>query len=93
MSAWKIESLPEALETALRVGRQTDTCSCDDEPHQNAMHDLANDLPDLIGPVGMHPDGSADPRVEAGAAALRSLGVPRQRAWDYADAALRAVFS
>lgn len=44
-------------------------------------------------PVGMRPDHTADPRVEAGADALQALGVPAQRSWDYADAVLRAALT
>lgn len=47
---------------------------------------------DLLDPVGMRPDGTADPRVESGADALQALwDVPRQRSWDYSDAVLRAA--
>lgn len=42
-------------------------------------------------PLGIRPDGTADPRVEAGANALQALGVPSQRAWDHADTVLRAA--
>lgn len=96
MSTFKIETLAEALRLAQKVDEQTTTCTCPDDPHQNALHDLAADLADptgIIGPIGMRPDGTADPRVEAGADALVALGVPVQQAWDYADAVLAVVFS
>ena len=47
----------------------------------------------FTGPVGMRPDGTADPRVEAGADALSALGVSSQKAWDYAHAVLEAALT
>lgn len=48
MSAWKIETLDEVLEVCQRITAQIGGCTCPDEPHQNALHDLAVDLPEWL---------------------------------------------
>ena len=47
MSAFSIDTFPEALEAARLIAADVDdaqVCTCEDTPHQNLMHDLAHDL-------------------------------------------------
>ncbi|HTF53665.1 MAG TPA: hypothetical protein VK735_39985 [Pseudonocardia sp.] len=42
-------NVDELLDDARRIVIQTDTCTCADDPHQNALHDLAHDVVDMFG--------------------------------------------
>jgi hypothetical protein len=44
VSAWQAETIADLLDMAQRIVRQTRDCSCADEPHMNALHDLAHDV-------------------------------------------------
>lgn len=42
---WQDETLDDLLASARHIVSQTEAgCSCVDEPHQNALHDLAFDV-------------------------------------------------
>ena len=48
MSMFKLETDDEFSGVARKLRDETTTCTCDDDPHQNKLHDLANDLPDFL---------------------------------------------
>lgn len=41
---WQDETQEDLLASARRICEQTESCTCPDEPHQNALHDLAHDV-------------------------------------------------
>ena len=43
-SGWQDETLDDLAKSAARIVAQAESCACPDEPHQNALHDLAHDF-------------------------------------------------
>lgn len=48
MSSWKDETLADLAASARRIVAAIDDCGCADDPHQNALHDLAIDLDEVM---------------------------------------------
>lgn len=48
MGMFRLETADEAITLADRLARETETCTCPDVPHVNRLHDLANDVGDVI---------------------------------------------